>query len=330
MLNNQDFTEERRHFIGGSDIGAILGLNPYKSPVDVWMEKTGKASSQSTNLAMRFGTFAEEFVASEYALTTGYIVKEPQNTFIHPELTYCKAHLDRLVFDALPQNQAMVPSLIPKRILECKTASPFRQEQWGDSGSNQVPFSYLCQCVWYMAIAELPITDLAVLFGNSDFRIYTIERELELETTVLEKANIFWNEHVLKDIPPDSRSEEDCKKLFERSSPEKAIEADEALLQMAKEYQALLTQEQAIESGIDQIKQAFMNVMKDAESIRFNNQELITWKKTKSISRFDGTQFELAHPDLYKQFQKISNGSRRFVFKTNILNHVNAINEELA
>ena len=46
MLNNQDFTEERRHFIGGSDIGAILGLNPYKSPVDVWMEKTGKASRQ--------------------------------------------------------------------------------------------------------------------------------------------------------------------------------------------------------------------------------------------------------------------------------------------
>jgi putative phage-type endonuclease len=316
MLNNQDFTEERRHFIGGSDIGAILGLNPYKTPVDVWMEKTGKAREQSSNLAMRFGTFAEAFVASEYTLTTGLAVREPQNTFIHPELAFCRAHLDRLVYGETCTEPETVH---PIRILECKTANPFRQEQWGESGTNQIPFSYLCQCVWYMAITDLPKTDLAVLFGNSDFRIYTIDRDLELEKIVLEKAQIFWNEHVIKDIPPQTSSEEDCKKLFEQSSPEKVIEADEALLNLAKEYQALLAKEQEIENGLDQIKQEFMNAMQDAESISVNNQELITWKKTKPTSRFDGTLFERTYPDLYKQFQKISTGSRRFVFKESAL-----------
>jgi len=326
MLNNQDFTEERRHFIGGSDIGAILGLNPYKTPVDVWMEKTGKAKDQSTNLAMRFGTFAEAFVASEYALITGLTVREPQSTFIHPELDFCRAHLDRLVYG----EQHVEPKTMgPIRILECKTASPFRQEQWGESGTNQVPFSYLCQCVWYMAVTDLPKTDLAVLFGNSDFRIYTIDRELELEKIILEKAQIFWNEHVIKDIPPQTSSEEDCKKLFEQSSPDKAIEADEVLLNMAKKYQTLLAKEQEIESGINQIKQAFMNIMKDAESIRFNHQELITWKKTRSISRFDGALFEKAYPDLYKQFQKVSDGSRRFVFKEKVLEQITFIDKEL-
>lgn len=273
MLNNQHFTEERRHFIGGSDIGAILGLNAYKTPVDVWLEKTGKTSGQPTNLAIRFGTFAEEFVASEYSQATGLLVKEPDTEFIHPEYIYCRAHLDRLVFDAPATKQELGP---PKKILECKTASPFRQEQWGDAGSNQVPFSYLCQCIWYMAITGLPTTDLAVLFGNSDFRIYTIDRDLELERIVLEKAKIFWNEHVLTDTPPETRTEEDCKKLFNKSIPEKFIEADEILLQMAKEYQALLTKGQEIEKASEQIKQAFMKSMQDAESIRINNQDLIT------------------------------------------------------
>lgn len=327
MLINQDFTEERRHFIGGSDIGAILGLNAYKTPVDVWLEKTGKASGQPTNLAMRFGTFAEEFVASEYSQATGLLVKEPDSEFIHPEYAYCRAHLDRFVFDA-PENNKELGS--PKKILECKTASPFRQEQWGDSGSNQVPFSYLCQCIWYMAITGLPTTDLAVLFGNSDFRIYTIDRDLELELIILEKANIFWNEHVLKDIPPQTSSEEDCKKLFDKSSPENFIEVDEALLQMAIDYKALLAKEEEIAESINHIKQIFMNTMQDAESIRFNNRDLITWKRTKPVSRFDGAEFEKAHPDLYKQFQKISSGSRRFVFKTNILDRTNSANKELA
>ena len=327
MLNNQDFTEERRHFIGGSDIGAILGLNAYKTPVDVWLEKTGKASRQPTNLAMRFGTFAEEFVASEYSQATGLLVKEPEAEFIHPEYVYCRAHLDRLVFDALETKQELGP---PKKILECKTASPFRQEQWGDSGSNQVPFSYLCQCIWYMAVTGLPTTDLAVLFGNSDFRIYTIDRDIELEQIILEKANIFWNENILKDIPPQTSSEEDCKKLFEKSCPEKSMEADKALLQMAIDYQALLAKEEEVAGSINHIKQIFMNTMKDAESIRFNNRDLITWKKTKPVSRFDGAEFEKAHPDLYKQFQKISNGSRRFVFKANILDYANSVDKELA
>ena len=67
MLINQDFTQDRTQFIGGSDIGAILGLSPYRTPIDVWLEKTGEDKSKEANLAMRFGSFAEEFIAKEYA-----------------------------------------------------------------------------------------------------------------------------------------------------------------------------------------------------------------------------------------------------------------------
>ena len=72
MLINQDFSPDRTKYIGGSDIGAILGLSRFRSPLEVWMEKTGKAVKQLDSLPLRFGSFAEEFVASEYSRSTGF------------------------------------------------------------------------------------------------------------------------------------------------------------------------------------------------------------------------------------------------------------------
>ena len=66
MLNNQDFANLRAKSLGGSDIGAILGFNRYRSAVDVWMEKTDRAVHDADSLPIRFGTFAEEFVANDY------------------------------------------------------------------------------------------------------------------------------------------------------------------------------------------------------------------------------------------------------------------------
>ena len=72
MLINQDFSVDRTKYIGGSDIGAILGLSKFKTPLEVWMEKTGKESKRLDSLPLRFGSFAEEFVAQEYARSSGY------------------------------------------------------------------------------------------------------------------------------------------------------------------------------------------------------------------------------------------------------------------
>ncbi len=66
MKNLEAFHAERKDGLGGSDIGAILGMSKYRTPVDVWAEKTGRAAPAESNLAMRFGTYAEQFVAEEY------------------------------------------------------------------------------------------------------------------------------------------------------------------------------------------------------------------------------------------------------------------------
>ena len=96
MLINQNFTQDRTKYIGGSDIGAILGLSKFRSALDVWMEKTGKEVKALDSLPLRFGSFAEAFVASEYARHTGFELIHDESIYLHPQHAFMSAHIDRL------------------------------------------------------------------------------------------------------------------------------------------------------------------------------------------------------------------------------------------
>lgn len=308
MLINQDFSVDRTKYIGGSDIGAILGLSKFRTPLEVWMEKTGKETKLLDSLPLRFGSFAEEFVASEYARSTGSELLHDERIYIHPTHSFMSAHIDRFVLgDEITK--------LPTRILECKTANPFTRSEWGEPGTDQVPMSYLCQCIWYMAITNIEQCDLAVLFGNNDFRIYEIARELELEGLVIEKAQHFWNEYVLKDIPPPPQTETDYQTLFKRSDPSKTIEATSKTVELIRELQTLSTQSSDVEEQITLIKQHIMNEMKEAEVLCHQGNVIATWKAPKPSFRLDTKQLELDHPDLCKPYKMAIQNSRRLVIK---------------
>jgi putative phage-type endonuclease len=308
MLINQDFSVDRSKYIGGSDIGAILGLSRFKTPLEVWMEKTGKETKRLESLPLRFGSFAEEFVASEYSRATGYELLHDESIYIHPQHSYMSAHIDRFVLgdeDGLP----------PSRILECKTANPFSSGEWGEVGSDQVPMSYLCQCIWYMAITGIDKTDLAVLFGNSDFRIYEIDRDQALEELVIAKATTFWNEHVLKDIPPPAQNEADCHTLFSKGDPAKSQEAKAETLLLTKRLQLLNSEIETREEELSTIKQTIMSQMGEAELLTYQGRTLASWKAPKPSFRLDSKRFELEHPDLAMSYKLPIQNSRRLVIK---------------
>jgi putative phage-type endonuclease len=305
---NHDFTQDRTKYIGGSDIGAILGLSPYKSPLAVWMEKTGKDVKPVDSLPLRFGSFAEEFVANEYAKATGFALRHDESIYIHPNHSYRSAHIDRFVH----KEGLHMPAT---KILECKTANPFSRAQWGEPGSDQVPMSYLCQCVWYMAITGIEKTDLAVLFGNTDFRIYCIARDRELENLVLKKAHHFWNEYVLKDLPPPAQSPEDCQLLFERSDPSKTLEANPEILALLARLQTLNQQGNACEEETTALKTQIMAQMQDAEVLAHQGQILATWKAPKASYRLDAKRLEVEERAIYEKYKVASQVSRRFVLK---------------
>lgn len=316
MLKNQDFTLNRAHFIGGSDMAAILGLSKFKTPVDVWLEKTGQATQQTSSLAMRFGQYAEEFIAREYASATGQGVAVYEEAFVDPESPFLAGHIDRFV---LPKEASLFNSanrLAVTKLLECKTANPFVQQEWGDAGTDSVPMAYLIQCLWYLMLTGCDSADLAVLFGNSDFRIYTIGRDTEVETILKEKARQFWQGHVLTNIAPPASSEADCRTLFQKAIPSKTKEADQNDLDLLEQLKTINQNLLSYEEKLSEIKQKLMSKMQDAESLQYQGKVLVTWKAPKPSKKLDAKLLAQDHPQLAAQYQIEIENSRRFVVKS--------------
>ncbi|QWD76445.1 YqaJ viral recombinase family protein [Polynucleobacter sp. MWH-UH24A] len=316
MLNNQDFTHNRAAFLGGSDIGAILGVSKYRSAIDVWLEKTGKRVDTKDSFAMRFGSFAESFIADEYTFLTGENLLEYSQGLVHPNYSFCVGHIDRFVLEnkELPLFHSD-GGLNAKKLLECKTANHYSQGDWGEPGTDAIPLPYLCQCLWYLGITNLAEIDVAVLLGGSDLRIYTITRDVELESLLFEKAALFWTEHIQKDIPPKPQSIADCQALFQRSCSGKSMEANPQTIALIQELKALESQTHAEEEQINSIKQQLMETMSDAEVLTYLGKPIITWKVPKVSYRIDTKRLGLEHPELIKAYQSPIQSSRRFVVK---------------
>ena len=319
MLNNQDFTRDRTKYLGGSDIGAILGFSKYRTALDVWLEKTGRAVNTVDNLPVRFGSFAEEFVATEYATQTGFALVHHESGIIHPQYPFMVGHIDRFVFESDEDIDVELfhgdGSCAASHLLECKTASPFNQSDWGELGTDEVPMSYLVQCLWYLAITNIERCDVAVLFGNTDFRIYEVYRDQELEDLIIAKAVAFWNEYVQKDMPPPAQCESDYQLLFKEEVTGKAVEADPIVCELTSKLQLLNSEIKSKEMEISQIKQTIMSQMGEAELLTYQGQVLATWKSPKQSYRLDSKRLELEHPELIPQYQVLVQNSRRLIIK---------------
>jgi putative phage-type endonuclease len=292
-----------------------LGISTHKSPLNLWQEKTGKTTGNKEGLNLRYGTFMESFVASEYERATGFTVSECPQGFTHPTYPFITSHIDRLVHTQLTSITEGSNAIEADRILECKTASVFNQHQWGEMGSDLIPPSYLAQVMTYLSTVNLNQGDVAVLIGNQDFRIYPIIRDRDLEEIILQKAHHFWTEYVIQDVPPPPQSEADCLNLFYRGDSTKSVEACEQTHELALRLQELSKEIDQREKEISHIKQAVMQEMREAEVLTYKGQTLATWKAPKPSFRLDAKRLEIEHPEIANTYKLPIQNNRRLVIK---------------
>lgn len=174
--------------------------------------------------------------------------------------------------------------------LEAKTASAFatgRASEWGESGSDQVPEAYLVQCATYMALTECPKWDLAVLFGNTEFRIYHLTRDEELEALLLDEASRFWTDHVLARVPPDPTSEAEARQRWPRHADGQVLEADDALLVMLQHLADCKRRGKAVAEEEQALKDLILPILKDADSVRRGEMMLASYRANKDSQRTD-------------------------------------------
>lgn len=295
MNARQEWLAARRQGIGGSDAAAILGASRWRTRADVWLEKLGRAPETAENAAMHWGTVLEPVIRAEYSNFMGLDVTQPpmMRSEQHP---FMLANVDGIAGD---------------RILEIKTART--ADGWGEAGTDEVPLEYAAQVHHYMIVTGLPVADIAVLIGGSDFRIYTVRQDRELHEAMIEKEREFWKmvETMTMPEPVDVR---ETIALFSKDNG-KAIEASDQIKAWADELadvKAMLKDTEARKEALEDRLKLYMG---EASNLEYNGLVLATWKASKDSHRFDTEAFKKAHPELFSKFQKPIAGSRRFLLK---------------
>ena len=299
--------------IGGSDIGAILGLSPYRTPLEVWAEKVGRAQCAGDAVHLRYGQHLEPFVAREYERATGLGTHVHAETIHHPLHPHLFAHVDRLVSR---DGQGVLDAhgnVCATTLLECKTASAFSTPQWGRAGTDHVPHAYLVQCVWYTTLTGCTEAHLAALLGNSDLRVYRIGHDPALGKRLVKAALDFWDDHVMAGVPPAPTTRDDVLAIYPRETPGCDMEADPTTLSQLRRLQRIQGLTKRLEAESEGIKDQLALRMGHAERVLFNGKTLATWRSGAPTSRVDVTRLRKERPEVVSEYLVESPGQRRLV-----------------
>ncbi len=197
VMSREEWLLLRRKGIGASDAPAVCGLSPWKTPLHVFLEKTGRLGDEVENAAMRWGTRLEEVVAQAYKEETMRPVYRPRQVLErHKTIPWLFCSLDRLTEVGGKG-----------RILECKTARS--ADGWGEPGTDEVPAPYLVQVQHQMAVTGFGAADIAVLIGGQELRHYTVDRCQAVIDRLLHILGDFWGRIERGEAPePDWRHAE--------------------------------------------------------------------------------------------------------------------------
>lgn len=298
----EEWLEYRRKGIGGSDASVVCGINRYKSPVELWLEKTGQLPYSEAGEAAYWGTQLEALVRKEFTKRTGITVNTVNQILQHEDFPFMLANLD---------GTCQHPDY-GSCIFEAKTASAYKVSEWED----KIPDEYMLQIQHYMAVTGYAGAYIAVLIGGNTFRWKFIERDEEIISMLIELEKDFW-EHVQNKLPPPlDGSEAYAKFLAERfpdSIPKSKIELPEAAEKLIAEYNSAC---QKLEEVTEQ-KQKAENLLKEMlgeNEVGTSGNSVITWKSM-SQERLDSKTLKAEHPKLYARYaNKIS--YRRFSVKS--------------
>ena len=289
--------EQRRSGIGGSDAPAILGVSRFATPLDVYFDKRGLVADKPANGAMEWGTRLEPLVRQAYAEATGRTVRVPTTILRHPTHAFMLGSIDGVTDDG--------------RLVEIKTARS--AEGWGEPGSDEVPDAYLVQVQHYLTVTGLTLADVAVLIGGSDFRLYEVPADPDLQTILVDVEGAFWD-RVQRGDPPDPITYADAQKRWPTSAA-RIIQAPAEVFEAVQQLHAAKARETEAEKEADALQATICAAMGEGDVLVYGDATLATWKAGKPPLRFNTDAFKAAHPDLYAEFAKPGNASRRFLLK---------------
>ena len=291
--------------IGGSDAAVIMGLNPYKSPYQLWMEKTGQAAPPdlSGNPYIYWGTKNEANIADWFQEETGKKVRK-LGTLQNRTYPFMLANVDRQV---LGENAG----------LEIKTAGVRHYKEWK---GDEIPDAYYCQCLHYMAVTGSDYWYIAVLLGGNESMWKRIDRNEEDVQTLMSKEREFWSLVQTHTAPPIDGSVSCAQALAGRYHGEdKTIVLPDDAAQIIDDLRGDKEILEQLKAQITLRENQLKDMLGEAE-IGTVGDYRVTWKTTNPRETCSLSKLKKAAPDIYqtlrdKGFISIGKASRRFAIK---------------
>lgn len=297
-IEKKEWLRYRKGGIGGSDAGAVCGLNPYRTAMEVYYDKTSDEIEEIDNEAMRQGREFEEYVARRFMEATGKKVRRANALYYDERYPFMYADVDRLV---VGENAG----------LECKTASPYMADQWK---GGKIPLSYQIQCYHYMSVFQVDAWYIAVLIYGKEFQFHRIERDEAVISDLIHIEKNFWKDHVEKKILPEPDGSKVADNVIaERFKKSQGISLPlmgfDEKLKRRQELVEIMARMETEKKKIEQELKLYLGEAEIAENEHFR----VSWKTVNS-SRLDEKLLKAEMPETYEKYKK-SVSSRRFTVK---------------
>lgn len=296
--DNDGWLEQRKKGIGGSDVAAIMGLSPWRTPAEVWLEKTGRAEPQdlSDKPHVQRGVDLEAFVGEQFkkrhpelrVRRVNAICQSIERPWAQASLDYEVAELSGSVYRDWG-------------VLEIKTSR--NDSDWKDG----VPDYYLTQVMHYLSVTGRQFAWVAVQFDSDyiwEYREYRIERDGEDIAVVNTAVDTFWHDFVEKDVMPvlvgTSGEAHGLTQMYSVPSAESITNTEAETIQLVCDYQDAADREKQAKADKQKASTLLMAKIGDHKSMLTDTSK-VTWTRSQQ-ERFDAKRFRAEHPDLYQQY----------------------------
>lgn len=299
-MSREAWLEFRKKGIGGSDVAAACGLSQWKSPVALWLEKTGQVEPEPAGEAAYWGSVMEALIREEFTNRTGLRVRQVQAILQHQRFPFMLANLDGVVND-------------PDRgegIFEAKTASAYTAPDW----EMGIPDQYALQVQHYMAVTGMSFVYVAVLIGGNKFMWRLVERDEAVIDLIIQMESRFWKLVLLR-IPPQIDGSKASLTLLNRLYPtgvKSSIELPPEALTLISQYEDAQDKEKKAAEEKELASNKLKVMLKEHELGVIDDRQ-VSWKSIKG-ERLDTKSLKMDLPDIYKQYIRESS-YRRFSIK---------------
>lgn len=281
---------DRTKGIGGSDAAAALGMSPWKTPYQLWLEKRGEGEQEIDTEFGYWGNALEAPILNRFERDAPAEVLCRQQLFVSPEHPFMFCHVDGIAGDDLVQAKTYIGS------------------PW-----DEVPDQYQIQVQHEMICTGAKLCHMPVLFSYNTYKCYTIEADPKLQALIIEGERRFW-ELVQSNTPPEPVNLPDTRHRF-RAAVSAEVEATDDIAMKVASIKTVKERIKAFKAEESLLLKEVMSYMRENDVLTYDGAVLATWKQAKGATLFDAEAFQAAHPDLAAEFTKQGEPTRRFLAK---------------